>query len=228
MTMPYTRPIFTIGLCTGLTLGDICFLKWSEIAGNWITNKKRRKTGVKLDIPVLPPLAAFLNEQRTVTGTQEYVCPELAQLYQKNPTGVVYRIREFLESIGIRTTTKTEDRTRAVSTKASHGMRHTFAYLSGVYGIPLPIVQSVLGHMSPEMTELYQRHAKREQKEKFFKQMPNILGVETGSTDTAELSSTAMIEAEPEGAERAELHRLADNLPLEVVKEILGFLNKRA
>ena len=71
MTMPYTKPIFIIGLCTGLTLGDICLLKWSEIDGNWITNKRRRKTGTALEIPILPPLANFLNEQHPLTSSGE-------------------------------------------------------------------------------------------------------------------------------------------------------------
>ena len=57
-----------------------------------------------------------------------------------------------------------------------HAMRHTFAYLAGVYSVPQPIVQSVLGHMSPEMTALYQKHASREAKVKFMQQMPNVLG----------------------------------------------------
>ena len=80
MTMPYTQPIFTIGLCTGLTLGDICLLRWNEIEGGWISNKRRRKTGVMLDIPIMPPLAAFLDQQRPKTGGGEFVAPELAAI----------------------------------------------------------------------------------------------------------------------------------------------------
>lgn len=213
MTMPYTRPIFTIGLCTGLTLGDICLLRWSEVSGNWITNKCRRKTGVKLEIPILPPLAVFLNEQRLVTGSEEYVCPELADMYLQNSSGIVYRVREFLESLGIQTASKIEGRSRAVSTKAAHAMRHTFAYLAGVYSIPQPIVQGVLGHMSPEMTALYQRHAEREKKEHFFKQMPNVLGVSG--------KDPVVLIADSTDPERAELHKLADTLPISKIQEIL-------
>lgn len=217
MTMPYTKPIFVIGLCTGLTLGDICLLKWSEIDGNWITNKRRRKTGTALEIPILPPLANFLNEQHLHTGTGEYVCPELAEMYQQNPSGVNYRVREFLEGLGIQTSEKIEGRSRVVSTKAAHAMRHTFAYLAGVYNVPPPIVQGVLGHLTPAMTELYQRHARREQKEKFFRQMPNLLGVSISDTP-------ALPAIEPE---RAELRRLADTLPIEEVKRILATLRSQ-
>jgi len=217
MTMPYTQPLFTIGLCTGLTTGDICLLKWSEISGSWITNKQRRKTGTALEIPILPPLAAFLAEQRERTGDGEYVCPELATMYTTNPSGVFYRVKEFLESIGIATSSKIDGRSRSVSTKAAHAMRHTFAYLAGVYNIPQPIVQGVLGHLTPEMTALYQRHAQREQKEKFFRQMPNVLGVATSGALPP--PPAAMIEAD---AERAALLRKLSTLPTEELKRLLG------
>ena len=214
MTMPYTRPLFTIGLCTGLTTGDICLLKWREISGNWIANKRREKTGTSLEIPILPPLAAFLDEQRERTGDGEYVCPELAEMYTTNPSGVFYRVKKFLGSIGIATSSKVDGRSRSVSTKAAHAMRHTFAYLAGVYNIPQPIVQGVLGHMTPEMTALYQCHARREQKEKFFRQMPNVLGVSTSRA----LPPTAMIE---EDAERAALLHEIEAMPPEEMKAML-------
>lgn len=216
MTMPFTRPLFTIGLCTGLTTGDICLLKWSEISGNFITNKQRRKTGTALEIPILPPLAAFLAEQREHTGDGEYVCPELAAMYTTNPSGVFYRVNKFLRHIGIATSSKVNGRSRSVSTKAAHAMRHTFAYLAGAFNIPQPIVQGVLGHMTPEMTELYQRHARREQKEKFFSRMPNVLGV---STSGALPPPAAMTEQD---AERAALLREIEAMPTAELKRLLA------
>lgn len=218
MTMPYIRPVFTIGLCTGLTLGDICLLRWREISGDWITDKRRRKTGVALEIPILPPLAAFLNEQRERTGGGEFVAPELAAMYQRNPSGVMYRIREFLEGLGIQTAARPEADRRAVSTRGAHALRHTFAYLAGVYSVPLPIVQSILGHMSPRMTELYQRHAKRAEKERFLRQMPDVLGVSTAAP-------VAVIAAQSE-PERAELHRLADTLDIASIRKILQSIER--
>ena len=72
------RPLFIIGICTGLSEGDICTLRWDEIRdGRWIV-RRRRKTGASLEIPVLPPLAAFLDEQRPISGEQEYILPEHA------------------------------------------------------------------------------------------------------------------------------------------------------
>ncbi|MBR2509156.1 MAG: tyrosine-type recombinase/integrase [Lentisphaeria bacterium] len=172
---PFVRPIFTIGICTGLSEGDICLLKWSDINGNWIS-RKRKKTKVNLDIPIMPPLQNFLREQYAISGEHEYVLPDHAAMYLENPDGISYRVKKFLESIGIKTTRVFEGRQRATSVKDVHSLRHTFAYLAGCYQIPLPIVQSILGHMSPEMTKHYQAHADRKAKEKYLSQMPDFIG----------------------------------------------------
>lgn len=171
----FVRPIFIIGIFTGLSEGDICLLKWSELHNGWIT-RKRRKTGALLDIPVLPPLAEFLKEQFSRSGNGEYVLPEHAEMYQKNPSGISYRFKSFLENLGIQTTRRVEGRSHAVSIRDVHSLRHTFAYLAGCYQIPLPVVQSILGHMSPEMTRHYQAHADREAKEKYLAKLPTLIG----------------------------------------------------
>ncbi len=170
----FVRPIFIIGICTGLSEGDICLLKWSEIHDGWIT-RKRRKTGALLDIPILPPLADFLTEQHTHSGTEEYVLPDHAKMYLTNHSGISYRFKSFLEELGIQTTRNVEGRSRAISIRDVHSLRHTFAYMAGVYQIPLPVVQSILGHMSAEMTRHYQAHADRKAKEKYLAQLPDFL-----------------------------------------------------
>jgi len=211
-TMPYIKPVFLVGFNTGLTLGDICLLKWDEIAGNWITNKRRRKTGTALEIPILPPLAAFLAEQRTLADGGEYVFPELAEMYLTNPTGVNYRIRAFLKSIGIDTAEQIEGRSRAVSVKAAHAMRHTFAYQAGKHNIPLPIVQAVLGHLSPAMTALYEQHAKRADKARFFQNMETGLAVP---------ETVARLPEDAETAAREKLKRMAETLPTAALMRLL-------
>jgi hypothetical protein len=108
-------------------------------------------------------------------------------MYEKNSSGISYRVKTFLESLGITTTKLGRGRGRATSVKDVHSLRHTFAYLAGCYQIPLPVVQSILGHMSPEMTKHYQAHADREAKEKYLSKLPDFIGKSEvkaiGSTD---------------------------------------------
>jgi len=42
-------------------------------------------------------------------------------------------------------------------------------------GIPLPVVQGIVGHMDAEMTKQYMDHAEMEAKERLLKTMPNYL-----------------------------------------------------
>ena len=178
--------------------------------------RKRRKTGAHLEIPILPPLAKFIEEQKALSPDSEYVLPEHAAMYQTNPSGISYRVKNFLEGLGIETTRTGKGRGRATSVKDVHSLRHTFAYMAGCYQIPLPIVQSILGHMSPEMTKHYQAHADRLAKEKYLAQMPDFLmGEEQTLLETA---------TEPE---REELKELAATLPQGTIRKILEFVKKK-
>lgn len=208
----FVRPLFLVGICTGLSEGDICTLRWDDIRDErWIV-RKRRKTGAALEIPILPPLASFLHEQKSVSLGSEYILPEHAKMYHNNPSGISYRVKTFLERLGIQTTRTARNRSRASSVKDVHSLRHTFAYMAGCYQIPLPIVQSILGHMSPEMTKHYQAHADRKAKEKYLAKMPDFLS----SSDKPLLTNS-----EPE---RDQLEQLIKQLPIEDIRTILDFI----
>ena len=111
--------------------------------------RKRRKTGVDMALPILGELETFLRE---IPHRGEYVFPEHAERYLKDPTLVSYRVKRFLEKLGIRTPRQFKDR-KAISTKDLHSMRHVFCYYAGQAGIPLATVQAIVGHMTPEMTK---------------------------------------------------------------------------
>ncbi len=176
----FTRPLFTIAIATALREGDICTLQWRDVnfAKETII-KKMRKTGQVVEIPMLPPLKAYLLELKSQSdNSDDYVLPEHAKMYLANSSGVSYRIKQFLENkCGIRTTKALENRSRAVSVKDLHSCRHTFCYYAGLYGIPLTIVQSIVGHMTPEMTKHYSAHASIEAKREKMKQLPAFLAL---------------------------------------------------
>ena len=131
-------------------------------------------------------------------------------MYLTNSTGVSYRIKQFLEGLGIQTTRKPKGRTRAVSVKDLHSCRHTFCYYAGLAGIPLAVVQSIVGHMSPEMTKHYSAHASMEDKRR---------GMERLSFFTQD-NTLPPADEEPE---RAELRLMIESMPLEKVRVMLQF-----
>lgn len=183
--------IFMVGANTALREGDICTLKWSEVdLKNNLITRKTRKTGTIVEIPILPDLRQHLlhlNEQRDKQN--EYVSPEHAKLYLETANGVSWRVRKFLESIGIETTRKVEGRTRKVSVKDVHSLRHTFCYLAGLQNIPVAIVQSIAGHMDTEMTRHYQMHADVETKKKEIRKLSGFMIPVLGSKKTKLIGS---------------------------------------
>ena len=209
----FTRPLFYIAIATALREGDICTLLWKEVdlISGVIRREAMRKTGHPVEIPIMPPLRAYLENLRDLRNDNgdyaAYLLPDHAKMYLENPSGVSYRIKTFLEGIGIRTTRKISGR-RSVSIKDLHSCRHTFCYYAGLYGLPMNIVQSIVGHMTPEMTRHYSAHATIRDKRAKMRALPDLLGI---GGDSARQDADA----------RAELRRLADSLPLHLVNEIL-------
>ena len=73
--------------------------------------------------------------------------------------------------------------------------------------MPLSVVQSIVGHMSPEMTKHYSAHATIEEKRR---------GMERLSFFAQDALPAAVVEPE-----RTELRGLIDTLPIEQVREML-------
>jgi len=175
----FLYPLFAIGINSGLRKCDICLLKVSEIdlAGGWITHKTS-KTKKVVKIPILNQISGYLSElvEKTTIANQEFLLPAHAKMYKSNRTGISYRVKRFLESIGIKTTKKVEGRSREVSIKDIHSCRHTFCYLAAVNGVPYPIVKNLVGHVSERVTQLYTDHVTDEMKKLKMQYMPDYLG----------------------------------------------------
>ena len=171
----YLYPLFITGISTGMREGDICNLKWKDIdlKTNWIRHFKMSKTGGEINVPILPGLREYLLEIKKIDSV--YIYPHLHEIYTNNAPRIGKDTTKFLESLGIESSVSVSTRTRRVSIKDIHSLRHTFAYLAAIHGIPLPIVQGVLGHMTQEMTKEYSDHASMEAKQKLLTQMPNYL-----------------------------------------------------
>ena len=102
-----------------------------------VITRETRKTGARVEIPIMPPLAELLRDNLALVSNSEYIFPEHAEMYLKNRTGVSYRVNKFLESVGIERTRVPKGRSRAISVKDLHSCRHTFCYLAGVNNIPI-------------------------------------------------------------------------------------------
>ena len=132
-------------------------------------------------------------------------------------------MKKFLEDSGIKTTKKVPGRSRAVSIKDVHSLRHTFCYFAGVAGIPLVVVQSIVGHMTPEMTAHYTSHADRKTKREKLAALPCFKALTNGVERNimVEQKRLQIIEAIKK-ADSDTLNRIAAILlPVKVKKSLL-------
>jgi len=107
---------------------------WSEIdfKDNYIKHKMM-KTEKYVEIPMIFSLRKYMMELREKANKQQkYVLPVHAEMYRKNASGIIIPYQGFLDDLGIATTKEVKGRTRRVSVKDLHALRHSFAYIAGV------------------------------------------------------------------------------------------------
>lgn len=90
----------------------------------------------------------------------DYCFPEQARMYQTNPDGLSYRMKALLAKATPKTaaTVKVEGRTRAVSRRDFHSLRHSFLTLAACANVPPHLLQQLAGHATPTMTARYTAH----------------------------------------------------------------------
>jgi len=230
------RLLIALGYFTGLRFGDCCTLLWQEVdLLRGVIERVPRKTEhtvkdiqqsiVKVGIPEF--LFRMLSEVPP-DARKDYVLPGFAKEYLE---GREYRanrrLLDHFEKCGIHTvkagTGTPEVRNesgklikravRAVVECGFHSLRYSYISHNAEAGTPAAVIQRNAGHANPAMTEHYTRIS-----DKAAIQYANALKLPLPEpSDVIDVSP-----APEEDPDRAELHRLADSLPLEKVREILS------
>jgi integrase len=166
---------------------------------------------------MLPWIENYIAELINKYPDSEYLLPEHAEQYQSCPSTITKRMKTFLETdLGIDTAKRHNNRTQRCSNLDFHSLRHTFCTLAGVAGVPITVVQSIVGHMTPRMTAMYSRHVDEQEKLKYI----NIFGRALERIPMDNHLEQNLLPASVE-AEREQLAELAKTLPLEKVKSLL-------
>ena len=151
------RVLFAIGIYTGLRLGDAVTLDWGavDLVRGFIqwTPHKTKKHGTMVRIPMFPALAAIFarTPARRRNGP---VLPGLAEEYRTRRTHFMETVRRVFVDAEIETR-KTRDNGRAAVDVGFHSLRHSFVSLCANHGVPLSVVQSIVGHTNAAMTTHY-------------------------------------------------------------------------
>ena len=146
---PDWRRLLLLGLYTGLRLGDVTALDWArvDLAGGWI-NLRTSKTGARVRVPIAPPLA---EEMRRTPTAQRFgpVLPDVAgRRHLERPLEAIWR------EAGVDAWERGESG-RRVSVAGYHALRHTYVSLCADAGVPLAVVQAIVGHSGESMTRRY-------------------------------------------------------------------------
>lgn len=230
----WLHPVFMIGLFSGLRLGDICTLKKENIIfERHFIIRDQRKTGREASIPMHEVLEKYIRMLFEKYPDSEYLLPKHADLYKMFPSEISRKTKLFLQDLGIVSMKKVDGRNRSINVKGIHSLRHTFCTIAGVAGIPEPVLRSIVGHMTPEMTKLYTRHIEESDKLRYIQlfgerigEIPNlpIPKPELPAVDPMEEKLKAIAE---KGKERDRAVQIIQRMPLDEVRKLLVDLLER-
>ena len=158
------RVLFALGIYTGLRLGDCLALDWGAVDFvrgfiQW-TPRKTKKHGTIVRIPLFPALGRILAE-KPKSKRHGVILPGLAADYERCNPQFCRQVKAIFEASGISTQTDTTRSNPITGTKRKavdvgfHSFRHTFVSLCANAGVPLAIVQAIVGHTNAAMTSHY-------------------------------------------------------------------------
>ena len=174
--------LILIGIYTGLRLGDCCRLDWSQVdlaqgVIQLVPRKTRRHHQRIVTIPIHQALGQALLCQKVVDvggdRTKEDpavpsapttfdsnsftgpVLPMVAETYGRARWKVGHGLSNIFKAAGIETSVRIEGRRHRTPEATFHSLRHTFVSLAANAGVPLHVVQSIVGHESTAMTRHY-------------------------------------------------------------------------
>ena len=159
--------LFLIGIYTGLRLGDCCRLDWSQInlaqgIIQLVPRKTRRHHQLMVTIPIHQALgdallAGIEQSEQSINRTflTGPVLPMISELYSKSHWRVSEGLSRIFRKANITTSIRIEGRKNRTPEATFHSLRHTFVSFAANAGVPLHIVQSIVGHESITMTRHY-------------------------------------------------------------------------
>ena len=152
-----------------MSCNTCCKLLWSEVdivrsIIQRIPDKtKKYRKGKPITVPIHRVLSDLLMQTPKERRTG-YVLPEIGPLLgdaktiverNRGMSKIQHHLGKIFHNAGIVTSVKIEGRKHKAPDAGFHSLRHTFVSMSANAGVPLHIVQSIVGHESNTMTRHY-------------------------------------------------------------------------
>jgi hypothetical protein len=139
-----------------------------------------------------------------------YVMPECAAAYLRSVSALSEEFKRIFKEAGIKTDADGVDSSRKRAFVSFHSLRHTFVSLAANAGVPLAVVQSIVGHSTVDMTRHY-FHESETALVSAVAALPSVAGGETedgsGGGMSPRVRSICTLADELTEAERGELLR---------------------
>lgn len=154
------RELFEIGVYTGMRLGDCCRLEWKnvDLTRGIIQIIPHKTAKFAHGRPVTIPIHPILQREFKRTQAEKRTGPiikEIRELYFSRRARLSYCLKQIFKAAGIATSVKIEGRKWRAPEATFHSLRHTFVSIAANAGVPLHVVQSIVGHGSTAMTRHY-------------------------------------------------------------------------
>mgnify|MGYP006076821679 CR=1 FL=1 len=210
-----SRAILCLGLYAGMRLGDAVYLKVESISDSvlvYTPAKTSRTSGAIVEVPVLPIVADALKP--FLARKRDGDCfPEAVELYNRNPDSLKKRVLDLIHLITGKGEQQKETgqslRKRALF--GFHSLRHSFATEAARAGVKSAYLQLITGDTLQTLEKYYVHIAK------------------VGVSPSPEFELLARL-VSPDGnknPKREELKRLAEDLPIRQVEELIALANTK-
>ncbi len=210
------RALVLLSLYGGMRLKDAALLQWNAVdleAGKIeYTPIKTAAKGKTALVPLLPPLRSALLSL-PADSREGDVLPDVAATYRRNPDGIQKPLVALIQGAA-----GTDGRNKANgfiqrkvtrSQYGAHSLRHTFATMAAMAGAKPAYLARMLGDNITTVQRYYVHVGFGMKLLEGFDNVPK------------------MIEAKATTApERDQLHRLADELPIEAIRDLLQAVGK--
>ena len=167
------RCLVAAGFYTGLRLTDCVHLRKSQIQGDYIEliPEKTKRKKKKVTIYIHEHLKKILDYQISRTPAKEdYIFPDAVEQY--GTRGFQSAFSEILEKCEDEKGDPKPIRADSRGGVGFHSLRHSFVSTNEKLGADMKVIQGIVGHGSPLMTEHYTHDSKASQ---IISKMPSLL-----------------------------------------------------
>ena len=202
--------LFAIAIYTGLRLGDCCRLRWESVdltrrIIQLVPHKTMHRASSR---PVTIPIHRELMDSLITAGgrlPRGFVLPKIAESFSKRRWQISRTLSRIFASACIESSVRLEGRRRLAPEATFHSLRHSFVSLAANAGVPLAVVQTIVGHASSAMTRHYY-HASEAALRQAIDSIPPICGISKGHSKKASAMLSTSMSRRKIGARRHSLH----------------------